>query len=195
ARQDATRTADDRTGTVTVRVVAPDGLASLPPPDPGDVYFDMEGDPYAVDAAGLEYLFGAVTLDDPRATEAFHAFWAHDRPGEKAAFERFVDWTTARLADRPKAHVYHYAPYEPNALKRLAARHGTRESQVDELLRRLDAMIGLGEVKREVADLVDLIASAKARIKAGLPAPAMARHLVFAGPPGTGTTTVARLYG
>ncbi|WP_250279839.1 TM0106 family RecB-like putative nuclease [Frankia sp. Cppng1_Ct_nod] len=130
--QDATRTDDDRTGTVTVRVVAPDGLASLPVPDAGDIYFDMEGDPYALDNTGLEYLFGAVTLDE--TGEVFHPFWAHDRAAEKRAFERFVDWATGRLNDHPRAHIYHYAPYEPNALKRLAARHGTREQHVDALL-------------------------------------------------------------
>src|SRR5438270_1297591 len=32
-------------------------------------------------------------------------------------------------------HVYHYAAYEPLALKRLMGRHGTREAQVDRLLR------------------------------------------------------------
>ena len=32
-------------------------------------------------------------------------------------------------------HVYHYASYEPTALKRLMGRHGTREEQVDRLLR------------------------------------------------------------
>ncbi len=136
AIQDATRTDDDRTGTVTVRVVAPDGLASLPAQDPGDIYFDMEGDPYALGNTGLEYLFGAVTPTGTGdgAQELFHPFWAHDRPAEKRAFERFVDWAAARLADHPQAHIYHYAPYEPNALKRLAARHGTRERQVDDLL-------------------------------------------------------------
>jgi uncharacterized protein len=33
-------------------------------------------------------------------------------------------------------HVYHYAPYETAALKRLALRHGTREEELDQLLRR-----------------------------------------------------------
>lgn len=32
-------------------------------------------------------------------------------------------------------HVYHYVPYEPTAIKRLAARHGTSVDEVDELLR------------------------------------------------------------
>ncbi|MCM3921913.1 TM0106 family RecB-like putative nuclease, partial [Frankia sp. AiPs1] len=142
AAQDATRSADDPLGTVTVRMIDAAGLASLPVADPADIYFDMEGDPYALDAAGLEYLFGAVTLTEPPSgcdpagatTEAFRAFWAHDRHGERLAFESFVDWAVARSREHPGAHIYHYAPYELNALRRLAARHGTREREVDELL-------------------------------------------------------------
>src|ERR1051325_4738398 len=40
-----------------------------------------------------------------------------------------------RLAADPTMHVYHYAPYEPTALKRLMGRYGTREDEVDRLLR------------------------------------------------------------
>lgn len=32
-------------------------------------------------------------------------------------------------------HIFHYAPYEPTAIKRLAGRHGTCVDEVDELLR------------------------------------------------------------
>ena len=40
----------------------------------------------------------------------------------------------AALAKDPLIHVYHYAPYEPSALKRLMGRHGTREDELDQLL-------------------------------------------------------------
>ena len=40
-----------------------------------------------------------------------------------------------RIAADPNLHIYHYAPYEPTAIKRLAGRYGTREEEVDRLLR------------------------------------------------------------
>jgi predicted RecB family nuclease len=64
------------------------------------------------------------------------AIWAHDEREERAAVERWVDWITERLAVYPDAHVYHYNHYEPTALKRLMSKYGTREDEIDELLRR-----------------------------------------------------------
>lgn len=107
------------------------GLERLPAPDAGDLFFDMEGDPLF--EGGLEYLFGFVTHDE--GEERFHAFWAHDRDEEKEAFQAAMDFITERLQRFPGAHIYHYASYEESALKRLAMLHGTRESEVDDLLR------------------------------------------------------------
>jgi uncharacterized protein len=112
------------------------GLATLPAPSPGDLLLDLEGDPYAFDD-GLDYLFGILETDD-----TFHAFWSKDDrgefspAGEQRAFEQVIDFIAERLRADPHLHVYHYAAYEPTALKRLMGRYGTREEEVDDLLRR-----------------------------------------------------------
>ena len=117
------------------RYEAERGFASLPPPSVGDLFFDIEGDPYAFED-GLDYLFGVLETDG-----TFHALWSRDGSGEfsldgeRTAFERLIDFLMERLRADPSMHVYHYAPYEPTALKRLMGRYGTREAEVDRLLR------------------------------------------------------------
>ena len=108
------------------------GFGLLPPPAAGDVYFDMEGDPLYEIGTGLEYLFGFFTLD---AEGTFVPFWGTDRAAEKIAFERAVDFIVQRRAQFPDMHVYHYAPYEKTALRKLSQRHGTREKEIDDILR------------------------------------------------------------
>jgi predicted RecB family nuclease len=146
------------------------GFLGLPEPSEGDLYLDLEGDPFALDD-GVDYLFGILEPrlpeNDPRwiaagaeRTPKFHAIWSLDEEGrvtwasEKAAFERTVDLIMDRWARDPDLHVYHYAAYERTALGRLAQRHGTREEEVDRLLR--------GEV------LVDLYRVVRQGLRAGV---------------------------
>ena len=109
------------------------GLAMLPEPSPGDVFFDIKGDPF-VGPGGLEYLFGYVAADDC-GEQQYTGLWGLSPAEEKLNFEVFVDWLMTRWANHPGMHVYHFAPYEPSALKRLMGRYGTREDEIDQILR------------------------------------------------------------
>ncbi len=105
------------------------GLALLPEPDDGDLFLDLEGDPFFGDH-GIEYLWGISDVGDE-----FTARWAHDAGAERHAFEQVVDHLLRVWRDHPGMHVYHYAPYEPNRLKELSQRYGSRVDEVDALLR------------------------------------------------------------
>ena len=155
---------DHGDGSVLFELVDAAPVGTLPAPDPGDVFFDFEGDPlYSAGEVGpdgqpatwgLEYLFGVVEAPVPPGTEApFRAFWAHDRAQEKRALVDFLAYVRERRAAHPGMHVYHYAPYEKTALLRLAARHGVGEADVDELLR--------------AGVLVDLYATVRASLRTG----------------------------
>jgi predicted RecB family nuclease len=109
------------------------GLTRLPEPSDGDVFLDLEGDPF-VGEHGLEYLFGYLFKDAHGAT-VYEGNWAFSRNEEKRGFETFVDIVMARWGQFPEMHVYHYAPYEPAALKRLMGRYATREEEIDRMLR------------------------------------------------------------
>ena len=140
------------------------GFLGLPPPSEGDLFLDLEGDPFALDD-GVDYLFGILEPrlpeDDARwaapdggRTPKFHAIWSLDAEGhvtwasEKAAFEATVDLIMDRWARDPDLHVYHYAAYERTALGRMAQRHGTREEEVDRLLR-AEVLVDLYRVVRQ----------------------------------------------
>lgn len=120
------------------------GFSRLPKPTPADLFFDMEGDP--LEEGGLEYLFGLYYLQ--QGLPQFKVFWAHNRTEEKRAFEAFMDFITGWLQQHPDAHVYHYAAYEQTALKKLMSLHGTREAEVDNLLR-TQKLVDLYKVVRE----------------------------------------------
>ncbi len=122
------------TAAPTYEVVLPQALGALPRRDAGDLFFDFEGDPLHTEGAtgdwGIDYLFGWVD-----AREQYTALWAHSFAEERTTFETFVDIVEMRRRQHPGMHIYHYAPYEPTHLLAMAARYGTREAEIDRMLR------------------------------------------------------------
>ncbi len=103
------------------------GFDLMPEPQPGDMFYDIEGDPHY--DGGLEYLHG-VWFDGQ-----FRAFWAHDHQAEAQALRDLLAFFRARLDQYPQARIYHYAPYEITALRRLTTKYGIGEAYLDRLLR------------------------------------------------------------
>lgn len=92
-------------------------------------------DSYVLDE-GLEYLIGMATLPAIAGGEPnYETLWALTRAEERKAFETFIGKVMELWRKNPEMHIYHYAPYEPTAIKRLAGKHARCVDEVDELLR------------------------------------------------------------
>jgi predicted RecB family nuclease len=122
------------------------GLYRLPEPNKGDIYFDIEGDPF-FEEGGLEYLLG-VTYRAENGIIEYAGRWGLNQMEEKRIFEDFIDFIIQRWSKNPSMYIYHYGIYEPAAVKRLTGRHGTRADEVDQLLR-AERFIDLHAVIRE----------------------------------------------
>ena len=128
-------------------------LETIPSANPGDVFFDFEGDPThqefdeAGDALGslsqgdesvwfgIEYLFGMWGENlSGSADDKFLGLWAETFAEEKTALEEFCDLMERRLEQFPGMHIYHYAAYERTRLSAMASRHNTRQATVAKLL-------------------------------------------------------------
>ncbi|NEY92254.1 TM0106 family RecB-like putative nuclease [Rhodobacteraceae bacterium KMS-5] len=119
-----------KTGEPTFELRTPElgkGFELLPEPQPGDIFYDIEGDPHF--EGGLEYLHG-VWFDGE-----FRAFWGHDHAAEAQALSELVAFFRDRLDAHPAARIYHYAAYEITALRRLTTKYGIGEAFLDRLLR------------------------------------------------------------
>lgn len=108
------------------------GFQRLPLVNEGDIYLDLEGDAFYPDG-GLEYLIGYITIK-PDGLE-YHKIWSSNKEQEKEAFSQLMSFVKDNWAKHPDMHIYHFAPYEPVAIKRLAMFHSIYEEEVDQLAR------------------------------------------------------------
>ena len=115
---------------------------------PDDIFLDFEGSRFAEEGV-QEYLTGYV-IKDANGNFIYTPLWATTLEEEKHAFEQFIDHATAVHAKNPQAHIYHFAPYEQTALKRLMGRFATRGVELDELLRGKMLIDLLAIVKRSL---------------------------------------------
>jgi predicted RecB family nuclease len=111
------------------------GLAALPAPSAGDTFLDLEGDAFAFQT-GLEYLVGILTVPEQAGEEpSYRSLWSLDRADEKVTFSKLIAHVMETWQKHPGMHIYHYAPYEPTQIKRMAGQHGICIDEVDQLLR------------------------------------------------------------
>jgi predicted RecB family nuclease len=122
---------------------APVGVGRMPKPNPGDIFFDIEGDRFH-EGGSLEYLFGWGIINSENSLE-YHCHWASDRDSEKKMYESFMETILNRIdqfekehdsnESGKKLHIYHYGHYETSTLKQMAGRFASYTNELDDLLR------------------------------------------------------------
>ena len=140
------------TGRPAWDIISHSFLATLPDPNPGDLFFDFEGDPTYQEFNsegralgglshgeetgwfGIEYLFGVYGDGVSGSGDSFRGLWAESFEEEEQRYREFLEIVEERLRAHPDMHVYHYAAYERTRLGVLENRYRTNSPILQRLL-------------------------------------------------------------
>lgn len=151
----------------------------------------------AVDGALAKALVLRAHVDEDAASEVLQDLYAA-HPENEQVEQALTDTSfgiVTTTAARIEARTDPWDPEtEPSAEDFVdPAAHERKAVLLHEAERQLAEFIGLEEVKNQVSRLKSSVAMELVRKQRGLAVAQRAHHLVFAGPPGTGKTTIARV--
>ncbi len=151
----------------------------------------------AIDGALAKALVLRVHVDEESASEVLQDLYAahpENEQVEKALSDTsfgIVTTNAARIEARTDPWDLETEPSAEDFVD--PAAHERKAVLLHEAERQLTEFIGLEEVKNQVSRLKSSVAMELVRKQRGLQVAQRAHHLVFAGPPGTGKTTIARV--
>ncbi|MEV8377729.1 AAA family ATPase [Kribbella sp. NPDC056861] len=144
-----------------------------------------------------EYYLGFVYRATGREENALRQFsWVYERNNAHRQVAEALTEPELLLATFPPPSAEEpttQAPVRRTGVGKLPVNRQPDWGKVQGILDELDRNVGMADVKRQVSAVAAQVRAGLIRAERGLPTPRLGGHLIFAGPPGTGKTTVARV--
>ncbi|ADB35882.1 AAA ATPase central domain protein [Kribbella flavida DSM 17836] len=147
-------------------------------------------------ALDAEYYLGFVYRGTGREQNAIRQFeWVYERDNSHRQVAEALADSEVRLSTRPaERSTAKAAPVIRRGAPSAPSLHRQPDwGAVQGILNELDRNVGMEDVKRQVSAVAAQVRAGLMRAERGLPTAKLGGHLIFAGPPGTGKTTVARV--